>query len=257
MKVLFLGDIVGRCGIDAAFENVPDIREKYGIDFCIANCENSAGGFGVTREVLYDLQRAGVDAFTGGNHIFSKKEHLSVFEDASFDIARPYNLPISSPGKGYVICRAGNVKIGIINLLGNLFMDNGADNAFKAADAAVKEVSDRADIIIVDFHAEATSEKKALGYFLDGKVSAVFGTHTHIQTADEEILPLGTAYITDVGMCGAKNSVLGAKIAPAVARFVEGGRGRYEGADGERVFCGIIADFDESGKAIKAERVKL
>ena len=256
MKILFIGDVVGRCGVDAVFENLPDLKEKYQIDFCIANCENSAGGFGVTREVLEDLQRAGVDAFTGGNHIFSKREHLMVFDDMQFDIARPCNLSPESPGKGHVICNCKGIKIGIISLLGNLFMDCGVQNAFKSAEEEVRKVKGKADIIIIDFHAEATSEKKAMGYFLDGKVSAVFGTHTHIQTADEEILPQGTAYITDTGMCGAKNSVLGAKILPAVTRFLEGGKGHYEGADGEKLFCGIIADIDESGKVTDILRVR-
>lgn len=257
MKILFIGDVVGRCGVDAVFENLPDLKEKYQIDFCIANCENSAGGFGVTREVLEDLQRAGVDAFTGGNHIFSKKEHLGVFDDMQFDIARPCNLSSESPGKGHVICRCKGIKIGIISLLGNLFMPGDAEHSFKAVEEEVQKVKEKADIIIIDFHAEATSEKKAMGYFLDGKVSALFGTHTHIQTADEEILPQGTAYITDAGMCGAKNSVLGAKILPAVTRFIEGGKGHYEGADGERIFCGIVAEFDENGKAVKVERIRI
>jgi len=258
MKILFIGDIVGRCGIDAAFENVPDIIDKYGIDFCIANCENSAGGFGTTAAVLEELQRAGVDAFTGGNHIFSQKDALGVFDHASFDIARPYNLSSASPGKGAIVATSKcGKKIGIINLLGNLFMHDGVENAFKSADAAIDEIKDRTDIIILDFHAEATSEKKALGYYLDGKVTAVIGTHTHIQTADEEILEGGTAYITDAGMCGAKNSVLGAEISMAVSRFVDEEKGRYKAANGERVFCAVIIEADDNGKATAIERIRI
>ena len=258
MKILFVGDVVGRCGIDAVFENVPDIKEKYGIDFCIANCENSAGGFGVTADVLRDLQRAGVDAFTGGNHIFAQKDSLSVFNDAEFDVVRPYNISPSNPGKGALVARAkSGERIGIINLLGTLFMNGTGENAFKAADEAIESIKDRAEIIIVDFHAEATSEKKALGYYLDGKVSAVFGTHTHIQTSDEEIFEGGTAYITDAGMCGAKNSILGAEISGAVERFVNEEKPKYKGADGERIFCGVIIETDDNGKTVKIERIRI
>ena len=258
MKILFIGDIVGRCGIDAAFENVPDIKDKYGIDFCIANCENSAGGFGVTAAVLEDLQRAGIDAFTGGNHIFSQKEALGVFDDTAFDIARPYNLSGKNPGKGAIISVARNgKKIGIINLLGNLFMDNEEENAFESADFAIDEIKDKSDIIIVDFHAEATSEKKAMGYYLDGRVTAVLGTHTHIQTADEEILEGATAYITDVGMCGAKNSVLGAEINMAVSRFLSEGKGKYKAANGERIFSAVMIEVDDGGKVVGIERIRI
>jgi len=257
VKILFVGDIVGRCGIDAAFENVFDIREKYGIDFCIANCENSAGGFGVTKAVLEDLQRAGVDAFTGGNHIFSQKDE-SIFESSEFDIVRPYNLPGKNPGKGAIVVTAKcGKKIGIINLLGNLYMNCGAENVFDSADKAIAEIKDRADIIILDVHAEATSEKKALGYYLDGKATAVFGTHTHIQTADEEIFKDGTAYITDAGMCGAKNSVLGAEIKTAIAKFISKDKVHYKGADGEKMFCGVIIDVDDDGKATEIERIRI
>lgn len=258
LKILFIGDIVGRCGIDSAFENVYDLREKYSIDFCIANCENAAGGFGITREILEDLKRAGVDAFTGGNHIFSQKNDLEVFSDNEFDIARPYNLPGGNPGKGaIVVATKCGKKVGIINLLGNLYMNCGDENVFESADKAIAEIKDRADIIILDVHAEATSEKKALGYYLDGKATAVFGTHTHIQTADEEIFKNGTAYITDAGMCGAKNSVLGAEIKTAIAKFISKDKVHYKGADGEKIFCGVIIDVDDNGRNIGIKRIRI
>lgn len=258
MKILFIGDIVGRCGIDAVFEKVYDLKEKYGIDFCIANCENAAGGFGITREILEDLKRAGVDAFTGGNHIFSQKNNLKVFDDIEFDIVRPYNLPGANPGRGATVVTAKcGKKIGIINLLGNLYMNDSTGNVFEFAEKAIDEIKDRADIIIIDVHAEATSEKKALGYYLDGKISAVFGTHTHIQTADEQIFEGGTAYITDAGMCGAKNSVLGAEIKTAIAKFISKEKVHYKGADGEKIFCGVIIDVDDDGKATDIKRIRI
>lgn len=258
MKILFVGDIVGRCGIDSAFENIPDLKDKYGIDLCIVNAENAAGGFGATKETLSDLERAGADAFTLGNHAFSKAEILSVFEEGCFDIIRPANFAKSDLGASFMVVTAKcGQKVGVINVLGKLFVSECEESPFEVIDALVEKVKEKTDIIIVDIHAEATSEKKAMGYYLDGKVSAVFGTHTHIQTADEEIFKNGTAYITDVGMCGAKNSVLGAEISCAIAKFTHEGKGKYKAANGERVFCAMVLEVDEEGKAVSIERIRI
>ena len=258
MRILFVGDIVGRCGIDAAFENIPDIKEKYGIDLCIVNAENAAGGFGATRDTLSDLERAGADAFTLGNHAFSKAEISSILCENSFDIIRPENFANGEAGEGVMIVRAKNgQRVGVINLLGKLYVDVCDKSPFDVVDSLVERVKEKTDIIIVDIHAEATSEKKALGYYLDGKVSAVFGTHTHIQTSDEEIFDGGTAYITDVGMCGAKNSVLGAEISAAIAKFTHEGRGKYKAASGEKIFCAVVIEVDENGKTLKIERIRI
>jgi len=258
MKILFTGDIVGRCGIDSAFEFIPDLKDKYDIDFVIANAENAAGGFGVTRDTLADLERAGINAFTLGNHAFSKAEVISVFDEGYFDIVRPYNFSDTNSGRGFMIVTAPNgLKVGIVNLLGQLYINDCAKSPFEVAEPIIEEIKQQTNIIIVDIHAEATSEKKALGYFLDGKVSAVFGTHTHIQTSDEEILKNKTAYITDVGMCGAKHSVLGAEISTAISKFTHEGRGKYKSANGERIFCAVIVDIDENGKATSIERIRL
>lgn len=256
MNVLFLGDISGRTGRESLFTYLYDLKEKLSIDFCIANCENVAGGFGATAKHLDELLRAGVDAFTTGNHVYSKKEIIPLLDGSSYDIIRPYNLPKNDPGKGTMICTTKNGdKIAVINLLGRLFLMLPTDEPFAAIDKAIDEVSGKADIILVDFHAEATSEKRAMGYYLDGRVSAVLGTHTHVQTADEQILPKGTAYITDVGMCGAKNSVLGANIHGAIGKLTSAVQSKFEIAKGAHQFNAIFMNFDSNGKCLKVERI--
>ena len=256
MKILFLGDIVSLAGRNAAAHYVYEIREKENIDLCIANCENSAGGFGVTKSVLEELSRCGIDAFTTGNHVYSKKEAIELLSNNEFDMVRPYNLSKKDPGRGVMLLTArGGETVAVINLLGRLFIDMPISNPFDAAESALSEINGKAKHIIVDFHAEATSEKRAMGYFLDGRVSAVLGTHTHVQTADAQILPNGTAYITDAGMCGAFNSVLGAKPDVAVSRFVSSVGKKYEAGEGEEQFCAVVLTLSGSGKAEKIERI--
>ena len=258
MNILFIGDIVGRCGRTAVAENVFELREKYNIDLCIANCENAAGGFGITFDTASELVRSGCDAFTTGNHVFSKRDIIRMFGENEFDIVRPYNLPKEDPGRGYMICTAKNGKrVAVINLLGRLYCDLPVSSAFDAADKAISEAEKKADYIVVDIHAEATSEKKALGYYLDGRVTAVLGTHTHVQTADEMILPHGTAYISDVGMCSAKNSVLGAEIHLAISRFRTSVPSRFQSAEGERQFNAVVVETGEGITAKKIIRINL
>ena len=256
MKILFIGDIVSSAGREAVARYVYEIKEKENIDLCIANCENSAGGFGVTRTILEELTRCGVDAFTTGNHVYSKKDVVELLCDNEFDIIRPYNLSPKDPGRGYMILTARNgEKVAVINLLGQLFIDMPKSNPFEAVNDALAEVKDKAKYILLDFHADATSEKRAMGYMLDGKVSAALGTHTHVQTADAQVLPKGTAYITDVGMCGAFHSVLGAKIDVATSRFITNVGKKYEAAEGEAQFCAVILTLTDDGKAEKIERI--
>ncbi len=256
MNILFLGDIMGRTGREAVFDHLYDLREKYSADLCIANGENSAGGFGITRAVAEELTRAGVDVFTMGNHTWSKKEILYLFNE--YDIVRPYNISKSEPGSGILTFTSpSGEKCAVINLIGRVYMNLPCENPFFAADEALKSIDSSIKNIIVDFHAEATSEKKALGYYLDGRVSAVFGTHTHVQTADEIILDGKTAYITDAGMCGPVTSVLGAKKEIAISRFIDDPQKSFELAGGKRELNGIFLKTDKDGKAVEIERLKL
>lgn len=254
MKILFLGDIVGRCGREAVFSRLYDLKEKYNIDVCIANVENASGGFGINKDAAEELSRAGIDVFTTGNHVFSKKDVLQMFDN--YNIVRPYNFPEKDPGVGYVAFTAKNgEKVAVINLIGRLYIDLPVSNPFLAADEALSKIE--AKHIFVDFHAEATSEKKAFGFYLRGRVSGIFGTHTHVQTSDETILEGGTAYITDAGMCGAVDSVLGADPKMAISRFTSAVKCQYEGAKGKSEVCGLFVETDENGKAVKIERIKL
>lgn len=249
---------MGRAGRESVFTYLYDLKEKLSVDFCIANCENVSGGFGATAEHLGELINAGVDAFTTGNHVYSKKEIIPLLQGREYDIIRPYNLPENDPGRGLMICTAKNgLKVAVVNILGRLFFQLPCGEPFAAAEKALKEIGGSAKIILVDFHAEATSEKRAMGYFLDGRVSAVLGTHTHVQTADEEILPLGTAYITDVGMCGAQNSVLGAEINMAIGKLRSSVPGRFEIAKGKKQFCAVFMKFDDDGKCKEIKRIFL
>ena len=258
MNILFLGDISGSCGRDAVYKYLYDLKEKYAVDFCIANAENSAGGFGATRATLAQLEKGGVDAFTMGNHTYSKKEITEVFLNNDFDIVRPFNLPKDDPGRGAMICKTkSGEKIAVINALGRLYSSLPVSNPFEGIGGILDEVREKTKYVIIDFHAEATSEKKALGYFVDGRASAVIGTHTHIQTADEMILPEGCAYITDVGMCGARQSVLGADIGLAIRKFTSGVPEKFETAKKEIMLNAVLISIGEDGKARKIERINL
>lgn len=255
MKILMIGDVSSCVGRDALFEYSE--RGFLGADIVIANVENAAHGRGVTRGVYAELERTGVHGYTLGNHIWdcSDINHIFRFND---NIIRPYNLEGDVPGNGCMILKsASGIRVGVISLIGrvNVTMPL-SQNPFLAADRAIEKLRGRCDVIAVDFHAEATSEKRALGFYLDGKISALFGTHTHVQTADSQILKNGTGYITDLGMTGPANSCLGVKTEIIIDRLKNGGAARFEQADGRKMLNGCIFEIDRaSGKAVGAERI--
>lgn len=218
MNILFLGDIVGKIGRRGVGLLLPDIKKEFSVDLVVANIENAASGFGITEDVVKELFGYGIDVFTSGNHIWDKKEGISLLNTYE-NILRPANYPSDAPGKGYIIFSNFNKKVGIINIQGRIFMEP-IDNPFYVVKNVVEEIRKYTKIILVDIHAEATSEKIAMGYFLDGLVTAVVGTHTHVQTADERILPGGTGYITDLGMCGAYDSILGVEKEAVLKKFL-------------------------------------
>lgn len=239
--------------------NLSSIKKEHGIDFTIANGENSADGNGITIDSAKDLFNMGVDVITGGNHSFRRPETNEFYEETPF-LLRPHNVSACEFGSGYCLYDLGRIKTAVINLSGKIFLDRlGASNPFLAADELLERAKDDgADIIIVDFHAEATSEKRALGIYLDGRVSAFFGTHTHVQTADDQILPHGTGYITDIGMTGPRQSVLGVKSNIIIERLKNGAQDRFELDSGDCMINGCIFEIDEkSGMALKAERIYL
>ena len=219
LTVLFLGDIVGQPGRAAVIARLPDLKAKYALDFIIVNGENAAGGRGITGKITIDLLRAGVSVITSGDHIWDQKEILS-FIDTEPRLLRPMNYPEGTPGTGSIVLETAKGKIGVINVQARTFMQPILDNPFRAVEAAVTKMRSETPNIIVDAHGETTSEKIALGRFLDGKVSAVIGTHTHVQTADEQIFPGGTAFLCDAGMCGPVNSILGRAVDPILNRFI-------------------------------------
>lgn len=248
MRFLFLGDLVGRSGRNAVLKALPDLRTRLQLDFVVVNAENSAGGFGITEQIHQDLLDAGADVVTLGNHAFDQRDAL-VFITRQDRLIRPLNLPKGTPGKGAGLFKARNgAEVLVINALGRVFMAE-QDCPFRSIDNEITACSlgDGADVIFVDFHAEATSEKQAIGLFLDGRVSCVAGTHTHSPTADQRILPAGTAYMSDVGMCGDYNSVLGMVADEPINRFLTRiPRERFEPAVGEATICGLAVDIDDA-----------
>ncbi len=256
MKILFIGDVVGSPGRKAINKLLPELREEHSLDFVIANAENASGGSGIIPKVADELFACGVDVLTSGDHIWKRKE---IFELISREkrILRPLNFPALSPGRGSNIFKtAKGKKIGVINVNGRVFME-ALESPFTTTLSAAEELAKETKIIIVDMHAEATSEKIALGRYLDGKVSAVLGTHTHIQTADERILPQGTAYITDVGMCGPYESVIGRKIDNVLERFLTSMPVRFEVAEADIQLHGAVLDVDEkTGRASSIVRIQ-
>jgi len=256
MKVLFIGDVVGQAGRDAVRSVLPELLRSEAYDFVIANGENAAGGAGITRETAQELFDAGVDALTLGNHAWDRKEAWRLLaEDRR--VIRPANYPAGAPGCGAAALKVrGDLKIGLINLCGRVFSVPNLDCPFRAADALVDGLSRETKCILVDIHAEATSEKAALGWYLDGRVSAVLGTHTHVQTADERILPQGTAYLTDVGMTGPRDSVIGMAREQVVERFISQLPVRFTVADGPAIFSAVALEFDNfSGRATAVRRI--
>lgn len=238
MNILCIGDIVGTPGCEMVLSQLKFLKQDYDIDFVIANGENAATGNGITEEKAEKLTDCGIDVITLGNHSFAKPDAGRLM-DSGFPMIRPLNLPEGTPGKGCIVKECCGKRIAVINLLGRVYM-NPVNSPFEAVTECLKSLKDNADIIIVDFHAEATSEKVAMGWYLDGKVSAVFGTHTHVQTADERILPGGTAYMTDIGMTGPYNSVLGVDKDIAVNRFLTLMNRRFEVAQGNCQLNGIL-----------------
>jgi metallophosphoesterase (TIGR00282 family) len=256
MHILFIGDIVGSPGRLAVKELLPQLKQEYQLDFVVANAENVAGGSGITLRVAEELFSSGVDVLTSGDHIWKKAEILK-FIDAEKRILRPLNYPEGAPGRGAGVFAAQNgLKVGLINVNGRVFMD-ALESPFRTSRRAQEELVKETKVIIVDVHAEATSEKVALGWYLDGLVSALVGTHTHIQTADEKILPGGTAYITDAGMTGPYDSVIGRRIEDVLQRFITLMPTRFEIAEGNVQLHGVLLDIDETtGKARAISRIQ-
>lgn len=257
VRIFFIGDIVGNPGRIAVRELLPDIMQRYAVDIVIANGENAAGGFGITPAIAEELIGLKIDVITSGNHIWDKKEIIDYIKDKKW-LLRPANYPEETPGFGWsIITTNSNIKIGIINLCGRVFMDN-LDCPFRAAREIIKEIERETPVIVLDMHAETTSEKAAMGWFLDGSISAVIGTHTHVQTADERILPRGTAFITDAGMTGSINSVIGMQKEIVLERFLTQMPRKFEVATKDMVLQGVLVSIaSKSGKAEAIERVNV
>ncbi len=256
MKILAVGDIVGNSGINELKSKLNAIKKEKNIDFCIVNGENAAEGMGLTEKNFHSILDAGADVITMGNHTWGKKEIFKFINQPQ--IIRPANYPEGVVGKGYNTYNCKGKNIGVINLIGRVDINILSENPFIKVNKIINKIQNETDIIIIDFHAEATAEKIAMGNYVDGKVTAVFGTHTHVQTADEKILPKGTAYITDIGMTGPKNSVIGMDIAVSIKRFETTLPEKYKIAEGDAIFNAAIFDIDdETNKAIGVERIYL
>ncbi|MFH1715095.1 MAG: TIGR00282 family metallophosphoesterase [Elusimicrobiota bacterium] len=255
MKIIFIADIIGKPGRAVLSKELPLLIHEECPDLVIANGENAAAGFGITPDVAKELFENKIDVITLGNHTWDKKEVASLLDDPG--IVRPANYPEGVKGKGYTIVETKKgQKVGVLNLMGRVFM-NSIDCPFKKADAVIEEIKKETQYIIVDVHAEATSEKNALGWYLDGRVSAVLGTHTHVQTSDDKILPRGTAYITDVGMTGSQDSVIGIKKEIIIEKFLKQVPIKYEVNDKKLVLEGVIVNIDDkSGKAVSIKRLR-
>lgn len=249
MKILFIGDIVGRPGREAVKGLLPGLKKEFNLDFVIANAENAAGGSGITPKVANELFDYGVDVLTSGDHIWKKSAIFEII-DKEERILRPVNLPPGAPGRGHALFKTqSGATLGVINVQGRVFME-ALECPFRSSRWAVEALIPQTKVIIVDIHAEATSEKIALGWYLDGKASAILGTHTHVQTADERVLPQGSAFITDVGMAGPIDSVIGRRIEDVLSRFITAIPTRFEVADENIQLQGVVLDIDEhTGKA--------
>ena len=255
MKILMVGDIVGRTGRNFFTEQTLEFKHTKNIDMVIANGENAAHGKGLTPAIFDEIIRGGADVVTSGNHIWDNATVLQIIDTEPF-LIRPANYPEDTPGKGFCIYPVGKKNIGVINMSGRIFMQPPMDDPFRLGEKIVRFLKKNCDVILVDFHAEATSEKLAFAYYFDGQVTAVVGTHTHIQTADEKILPKGTAYITDLGMVGAENSILGMSIEPVIKKFMSGRPSKFEVAEGVAIYCAaLITTNDKTNKATKIERI--
>ena len=255
MKILAIGDLIGNAGIQELSKRLPQIRKDKNIDFVIVNGENSAEGMGMTEKNFKDILAQNIDVITMGNHTWGKKDIFKFIDHPK--LIRPANYPEGVVGKGYNIYNFRNKKIAVINLIGRVDMNVLSENPFIIAKKIIEKIKNQVDIIVVDFHAEATAEKIAMGNYLDGKATIVYGTHTHVQTADEQILPKGTGYISDIGMTGPKNSVIGMDIKASIKRFETTLPERYRIATGECKLNGVIFDIDdETNKVKNIERIK-
>ena len=255
LTVLFLGDIVGEPGLNAVIARLPELREHHRLDFIVVNGENAAGGRGITGKITIDLLRAGVSVVTTGDHVWDQKDLLTFIETEP-RLLRPVNYPPGAPGTGWIVLETPKAKIAVVNVQCRTFMQPILENPFRAMEETVARVRDETPNIIVDVHGETTSEKIAMGRFLDGKVSAVIGTHTHVQTADEQILPGGTAFLCDAGMCGPVNSILGRAVEPIMNRFVSNMPAAFPVAAGEVRLHGALIEIDEkTGRATRIARV--
>ncbi len=251
MKILCIGDIIGRTGRNALKHFLPSFIKDESIDFIIGNGENAAGGFGLTKKVFNELKNLGIDVITSGNHIWDKKEVLEFIEEDN--LLRPANYPEGVPGKGYGIYKKSGKTIGVVNLMGRVFMGIPLDCPFRKFDEIYEKIKDNVDYLIVDFHGDATSEKQAFGFYVDGRADLVFGTHSHVQTSDERFLPKGTGYITDLGLTGTLESVIGMEKEDAINKFLTGMPAKYKVAKGKLVFQGLVLDTEK--KSLK--RIKL
>jgi len=257
LQILFIADIVGGPGRKVVASILPQLIKKHKVDFCIANGENAAGGFGLTLEIAEELFALGVDVITSGNHIWDRKDSLADL-DRQPNILRPINYPPGNPGRGLTVAKArNNLPVTVINLQGRVFMKE-IDCPFRTVSTVLDGIKSESNLIIIDFHAEASAEKVALGWHLDGRVSAVLGTHTHVQTADERVLPGGTAYITDAGMTGSIDGVIGIKKELAIKRFLLQTPNRFQPADTNLVLMGVLLTVDpQTGRAKKIERLQV
>lgn len=257
MKVIIIGDVVGKPGRRVLSSSLRKLKEQHEAEFIVANVENAAEGAGIVPRIADEILAAGVDVMTSGNHIYDKKEVVGYIEKEP-RLLRPANYAPDAPGRGmWIGSSASGTPIAVINIQGRVFMPL-TDCPFRTADRLISEIAGRASVIIVDLHAEATSEKQAMGRYLDGRVSVVVGTHTHVQTADESILPRGTAYITDLGMTGPYDSIIGVESELVITRFVRGMPARFETASNSPKLCGVVAEIDErTGKALAIERIQV
>ncbi len=256
MRIMLVGDVVGRAGRRAFRTITPQLRSEKSVDVVIVNGENSAGGKGFTRKALDELYAGGADVVTAGNHVWDKKDVFAFVDDEPF-LVRPANYPDGTPGKGYCIFPFKAANIAVMNLSGRSFMPV-LDCPFQKADEILAEIGGQADVVVLDFHAETTSEKLAMGHYLDGRADIVVGTHTHVQTADEQILPGGTAYITDLGMVGAHDSILGVRKEIVIQKFRTGMPVRFDMAEGAAEYAAVIVDIEPNGRrARQIERILL
>lgn len=258
MVILAIGDVVGSGGCAFLRDHLPALKKLYGIDFTIVNGENSADGNGITPASARHIFTSGADVITTGNHVFRRRELHDMLDENPF-LLRPANYPERDPGHGWCVVDTGRMQVCVVNLMGTVFLDS-LDNPFYKADAILREIQEKVGeaVILVDFHAEATSEKRALGLYLDGKVSAVYGTHTHVQTADEEVLPKKTGYITDIGMTGPIHSILGVEPGPVLERYLTKMPVRFVNAGAPYRLCGVIFDIDNNTKTTNSvKRVQI